>query len=245
MKSYRIATVAVVVLLAFPLSSMGADEEKPKPLWSGTAELSYVSTSGNTKTQTVGTATGVHYRPGAWDTQLEASFVRSESDGEEKARTLTAMLGAARTIHNRLRGFGEIDYLKNRFAGINQRISEDVGVAYQVVSTDSNDLSINAGIGHTREDRIEGEDQSYANGRGGLKYAWKFSATASLSEDALFTQSFSDSRNWRVENALSLSAKVNSFLSLKVSHILNYVNAPVPGFGRTDTTTAAALVAKF
>ena len=38
---------------------------------------------------------------------------------------------------------------------------------------------------------------------------------------------------------------INKILSLKASHTLAYLNEPVPGFGKTDTITSIALVAKF
>ena len=56
---------------------------------------------------------------------------------------------------------------------------------------------------------------------------------------------FAEAGDWRVDNVVSIAARLTSLLSLKVSNTVRYANTPVPGFKNTDTTTAIALVAKF
>lgn len=46
-------------------------------------------------------------------------------------------------------------------------------------------------------------------------------------------------------NAGSLTADVSTVLALKLSFAILYSNEPVPGFKKRDTTTSAAIVAKF
>jgi putative salt-induced outer membrane protein YdiY len=76
-------------------------------------------------------------------------------------------------------------------------------------------------------------------------YRWRLSPTAELTEDARFTGTFAESDDWRVEQTLAATARLTSLFSLKASYAVRYANAPVPGFRKTDTTTAIALVAKF
>jgi hypothetical protein len=54
----------------------------------------------------------------------------------------------------------------------------------------------------------------------------------------------SDGKLARGNNA-KVSAKLTTIFSLKVSNTIRFVNQPVPGFLKTDTVTAIALVAKF
>jgi putative salt-induced outer membrane protein YdiY len=51
--------------------------------------------------------------------------------------------------------------------------------------------------------------------------------------------------NWHGTTRTSVTVTVSRILSLRFSHALEYRNAPVTGFGRTDTRTAAALVFSF
>jgi putative salt-induced outer membrane protein YdiY len=55
----------------------------------------------------------------------------------------------------------------------------------------------------------------------------------------------SDGNDWRAGNNATVSAKLTTVFSLKLSNTIRYVNDPVPGFLKTDTVTAIALVAKF
>ena len=66
-----------------------------------------------------------------------------------------------------------------------------------------------------------------------------------FTEEAKVTYDLEDSENWRFANSASISVAINARFSLKVSHVLSYLNEPVVGFEKTDTTTSAALVAKF
>jgi hypothetical protein len=64
---------------------------------------------------------------------------------------------------------------------------------------------------------------------------------------ALGTLTFNLSRggDWRGASVTAISAGLNSLLSLRVSHVVSYLNEPVAGFGRTDTISSAAVVATF
>jgi putative salt-induced outer membrane protein YdiY len=48
-----------------------------------------------------------------------------------------------------------------------------------------------------------------------------------------------------LNHVAAVTAKISTLLSLKVSHTTRFVNFPPPGFDKTDTITAVALVAKF
>ena len=90
-----------------------------------------------------------------------------------------------------------------------------------------------------------GDDISTATFGGGGVYTLKVSDTTELSEDGHFVFSLSDGDDWRYGNIVSLTAKVTTIFSLKVSNTVRYVNLPVVGFKSTDVITAIALVAKF
>ena len=90
-----------------------------------------------------------------------------------------------------------------------------------------------------------GTDRSFGTGRFDVLYEYKFSKTASFSEEASFTESFKDSDDWRFADTASVTAGLTTVLSLKVSYNVQTLNEPVPGKKKTDTVTSAALVAKF
>lgn len=217
----------------------------PPPLWSGKAELSYVSTSGNTSTSTLGFAGELAFKPDPWSVTARGAFVRAETDGELKARSLDLALRTGYKLSERVELFNLCSYFENSFSGIDHRWSDDVGAAWQALTAETHKLKVEAGVGYTKEWRTTEETRSFATGRVGLGYKWAISKTAELSEDLGVLMNLSQTDDWRVQNVFAVSASLTSLFSLKVSHTLNYLHDPPEGFGRTDTVTAAALVAKF
>ncbi len=237
--------LAPLLALALPALAAADEPPKPPPLWSGKAEVSYVATSGNSDTKTLGAAGETEYQPGPWSGKLKLEFVRAEADGKENARSFAGLLRGARKLSARLETYAEGTYLENTFSGIDHRVAGEGGLAYLLVGPEPHSLKFEGGIGYTKEDRSNGDDRSFATGRLGLLYKWKFSKTAEFSEEASFTESFKDSKDWRFANTASVSAGLTTVLSVKISHALQTLNEPVPGKKKTDTITSAALVAKF
>ena len=86
MTRFTPAIVFAALLSAAPFAF--ADEqaqEEPKPPWSGSAGLSWVSTSGNSDTSTLGAELTVKRQPTPWGIEIAANFMRAEQEGEETA----------------------------------------------------------------------------------------------------------------------------------------------------------------
>ena len=217
----------------------------PPPLWSGKGELSFVATSGNSDTQTLGTGVEVKYQPLPWSVAFKAAFIRNEADGEEKANSLAAMLRGARALSPRLEAFARGDYLKDRFAGIESRWSGEGGLAYALFPSPPHKLKFEGAAGYTTESRVDAPDRDFPSARVGALYEWQISKGAVYSEELSFIEDLDHTANWRIVNTGSLTADVSTVLALKLSFGILYSNEPVPGFGKRDTTVSAALVAKF
>lgn len=217
----------------------------PPPRWERKAELSFVSTGGNTDTQTLGLGASVVYRPGVWTTEARTAFVRSENANIETAKSFTADLREAFALTARTELFGRFGYLSDPFAGIDHRSTVDGGVGYKLLRGPVHTLRVDTGLGYTREARAVGEDVSFALANFGAAYKWQISTTADLSDSALATASLSDNDAWRFGNALALTAAITRVFSLKLSHDVKFNNAPVAGFEKTDRLTSVALVARF
>jgi putative salt-induced outer membrane protein len=240
------------ILLSLGLSGIAAADEPPKPppVWSGKAEASYVAVSGNSNAKTLGAAGEVVYVPGVWNFKLSFGYVRSESEGVESARTVDALLRAARKLTPRLELYGQGAYHQNRFAGIDRSLAAEVGAAYQFLSGDPHSLKVEGGLGYTSEKRLvppppATETRNFATARAGLEYKWKFSKTGEFSEEASFTEDLKDSKDWRFANKVSLAANFTKNASIKLSYAWLTLNEPAPGKEKTDKITSAALVAKF
>jgi putative salt-induced outer membrane protein YdiY len=217
----------------------------PPPRWERKAEASFVSTGGNTDTQTVGLGASVVFRAAPWTTESRVAFVRNEAADVETARSFTADLREARALSARAEVFGRYGYLSDPFAGIDHRNTVDGGLGYKLLMGPVHTLRVDAGLGYTHEGRVTGDAQSFTLANIGSAYKWQLSKSADITDSAVFTQSLEEHDAWRFSNAFAISAAITQIFSLKLSHDVKFNNSPVPGFEKTDRVTSAALVAKF
>jgi putative salt-induced outer membrane protein len=216
-----------------------------QPRQEGSVEFSFVGTTGNSPTQTIGLGGQLIVRPSHWVVTNRATFVRNESKGTLKAQSLLYVFRSERTLNTRTAMFGEYDYLRDEFAGVRHRHVLLGGVSVKFVDQARQLFYADAGLGYLDERRVQHDDVTRSTFAFGAGYRLKFSATAELTEDVRSTGSFDAGREWRLSQAASVSARLTRLLSLKVSHSVRYTSAPVAGFESTDTTTSIALVARF
>lgn len=217
----------------------------PPSLWTGSAELSFLSTSGNTSTSSVGGGLEVDYKPAPWTVIFKAAYLRASTDSVTTAEQFNAALKGIRDLTPRLDVFAGAGYARNRFAGFDSLINGEGGAGYKLLLGPVHTLRGEIGFGYTRENQLVGDNRSYASARAGLGYKWQFSKTAAFTNDLSYSYDLSDSQNWIVADKAAVTAALTTILSLKASYTLLYNHEPVPTFKRTDTTTAVALVAKF
>lgn len=239
------AVLAVAMLAPRLASAQTQTPPPPPPKHEGSAEFAFVGTSGNASTQTIGLGGESTYRPTKWVLKNKAAYVRNKSESELKAQNIRFLSRAEREIRPRLAGFGEYGYFRDEFAGINHRNSVASGLTYKLIDLAAHLLNIDGALGYLNEDRFEGENVSSATYGTGAAYRWKLSETATMTDDARFTGTFSDGEDWRFLQSVAVVAQLTDLFSLKVSNTVSYINLPVPGFKSTDTNTAIALVAKF
>lgn len=236
-------------LLYFVLSQVPAagvvKVKEPPPMFGGRAELSFVNTTGNASTQTLGTAAELRVRPGPWTLASKARYVRTNADDQLQAENLVSELRIGRPLFDEVSMYGETRYLRNTFAGIRRQTTVEVGMSKEFARGEPRHLRGELAVGHIDEDRLTGVDRRLTSGTAGLRYGLSLAKQGQWTQEAYFTTALGDSSDWRLRHEASVSASLNTVLSLKFSHTLTYLHEPVPGFERTDTVGSAALVAKF
>lgn len=221
----------------------------PDPVWFGKGEFSFLSTSGNTDTTSIGGGLELNYRPKPWLFTLKGAYLKAATDGFTTAEELAGSLRAARDLNERLDVFVRAGYLRNRFSGINSLYSFDTGPGYKILLGPVHFVRVEGGVGYTREeDIILGVTQpsrGYANARAGLGYKWQFTKAAAFTNDFAFLLDLDETANWFITDKAAITAAISSVFALQASWTLLYRNQPVLGFSSTDTATAVGIVAKF
>lgn len=222
----------------------------PPPIYKGTAELSWVQTSGNSSSQSFGAALDVEVKPDVWKFGLKAAYLRQEANDVESTRRFATSLRAGRMLNDRFEIFVQGNYLEDRYAGLDHMTSIEAGVSYGVLTGPVHALSADAGLGYTWESRLNlppagNDDLSYGSVRLGAKYQWTWSKKSFFREEPGLLLDLQHSSNWKFYNQASINAGLTGIFSLKLGWTLTYQNQPAVGKVKTDNTTAAAIVASF
>jgi putative salt-induced outer membrane protein YdiY len=244
-RTLQIRAFALVGALLGLLPRSVAAQPPALPTLEGSTELSFVGTSGNASTQSVGLAGEVRYRRSPWESTFRTAYVRNKSEGKISAQNIQAAGRVQRRLRSRMSGYAQYAYLRDRFAGLLARNTAEGGLAFSWLEGPVQTLAFDAGIGYASEHRVVGSNLSTGTAGAGAAYRVKISQTSDVSEDVRVVASLSERRDWRLTNTVAVTAAISRALSLKVSNNIRRLNKPVAGFRRTDTTTAVALVAKF
>ena len=70
------------------------------------------------------------WRPDPWIYSTKLLFAQTESDDQLSARSVAGGFRAARALNPRLSAFGQYDFLRDVFAGVDQRHVTEGGLAY-------------------------------------------------------------------------------------------------------------------
>ena len=217
----------------------------PPPLFTGSGEFSWLATTGNSKTSSLGLGVDVFYKPAPWTFELAFSYLHSSTDSITTAERYKGLISASRDLTERVDVFVKGAYLRDTFAGLDSLFAINSGVGYKLFNTPSQFLRASVGFGYTWENQTIGVDRNYANVAAGLNYKWTFSKTAFFSNDFGYLLDLSDTNNWFINDTAAVTAALTNVFAIKASWTILYRHEPVPGFKTTDTTTAVSLVAKF
>jgi putative salt-induced outer membrane protein len=224
------------------------------PLWFGKAEISFLSTSGNTDTSSIGGGLELNYKPTPWLFTLKGAYLKSATNGETNAELFTGSLRGSRDLTPQLDVYGNGSYLRNRFSGIENLYGVDAGAGWKFLNSPVLFLRLEAGVGWAHEEDRDVPPpeiaiitkRSYALVKSALAFKWQFSKMAGFTNDFTFLEDLDDTSNWFITDKAAITAQMTAIFALQASWTLLYHNEPVsPAFGHTDTATAISLVAKF
>jgi len=215
---------------------------EPPPTWDLSGELSFVATGGNTSTTTAGVANTLTHSSNGHITRAAMAFLTSDADGVTQARSLRVQGRHGFRLGTRSELFAEAEYARDRFAGIDHRLTSGVGVSYTAPLGRRHSLRAEGSAGYNTENRLDQTEEQFATAVAALHYTWTMRPGVRLAEDAGFIGDLETAANWRTSSTTAITVTITRLLSLKASHVFEYRHAPVPGFGRLDLRTSAALV---
>jgi putative salt-induced outer membrane protein YdiY len=259
LKIFKVLCVAVVFMAglasvssavaqdAAPAASPTATETvAPAPKnYEGTAEVSSIVTNGNTKNQTTGLAMDLTYKPDPWLVNVKSKYLTTISQEIQTQESFEVAGRGGRKLSEIFDLFVEHTYLKNRFAGLENRYVTSAGAGYFALKNDKHTLKAELLLGYTDEERTDLTRPQFMSGGGSVLYKWKVAATSEFTHETKYQPNFATADDWRLVSETAVSAAISSMLSSKISWKYEHVNLPPAGKVKGDTTTTVSLLTKF
>jgi putative salt-induced outer membrane protein len=239
------AAFVSVRVSAQPPTPPPAAPPPPPPLWDTQIGASFVGTSGNSDTSSLGADFGAHRRGLTWQIESSATAVRTSSDDLTTAerylgqvrvqRKLTPILGVS---------VGE-KAERDRFAGLDFRSILDGSLSWALVREPQWTLDGVTGIAWLHETRTVGANLDDPVGNFQLLSRIPFGAAGDTTQRFTFYPDVRTTSAYRSEAEITAQAAMAAHLALKIGYLFRYSNAPVPGFQKTDNTTTASVVLRW
>ena len=242
------ALLAATTLLGILASPLQARDDRD-PGWYDTAELSLVSTSGNSESTTVGFKNKLERIWGNARFTLDLGGIRAEADRgdrfavgapgsfriiDETTSEVTAenfhLRGRYdRDLSERLYWFAGAGWEKNEFAGFDSRLTAIVGAGNRWWNTDRGHFFTDYGLTYTDQDDLidnPAVDDAFLGLHLGWDFLYNVNESTTFTNVLLLNPNLDESDDWRADMTTSLAVAMSERLALKVSHQLLFDNLP-------------------
>ncbi|MFA7541324.1 MAG: DUF481 domain-containing protein, partial [Lysobacterales bacterium] len=170
--SRRLLAVALATLIAAP-AVLAQDQDEDRG-WDGTGELGFVSSSGNSRSDSINARLGLKYEDGDWRHSLSLSGLRQrgetlvlvdpgDPDSGERIMQTTAnrySIGAqaARKLNERNALYASMRYENDDFAPYQYQAIISTGWAHTAIDSERTTLTVEGGPGYKRtKEALTGE----------------------------------------------------------------------------------------
>jgi putative salt-induced outer membrane protein len=247
MKIVKLAIIFFFMTAAVQICA-AAEETTPKEEKRFSDELSFslINTTGNSDTLAIAGKNEMKYKfTDKWTGSWVVGALYNESDGEKTAERYFTDLRADYAFTDRWYAYGLGTWLRDEFAGFDNRVSIGPGVGYKFLIGPKHFLLGEAGLNYAYEDYTDPEEdtEQFLEGRLFGKYEWAFTEKTKLSQSLEYLQGFNDINMWKLNSETALITLLTDILALKVSYSIFYNNDPRPSdLDDIDTILATSLV---
>ncbi len=221
--------------------------------WSGKLGLGLIATSGNSQASTFNLEAALNHQRGIWQNGATASALRARSTETDAAGVVRNVTTAERYVAGLRTAldfsdydyvFARVDFEKDLFGGVRERMTETIGYGRRLLNTSAHklDIELGGGVRQLLAQQTGARRESGAVGRAGLKYAWKITDSSHFGQR--LTVEAGD-KNTYTESASELKMAVIGGVFANLAFTSKH-NSDVPvGTKRTDTISSVSLSYEF
>jgi putative salt-induced outer membrane protein len=244
---------ALTLSFAFTLITLGsaaaqtpaAAPKEPPPLWDVQVGASFVGTSGNSDTSSLGADFAAHRRGLVWQIESTATAVSVSTDDKKTAERYLGQVQAKRKLTPIIGLTAGEKAERDRFSGIDFRNIVNGGLSWVLAHSDAWTLDGLTATGWNHESPVDGPARNHWIGVLQLLSRIPFGSSGDTTQRFTYYPDFTQSSAYRTEAEITAQAAMNARLALKFGYLLRYSNDPVPPFKKTDNTTTASIVLRW
>ena len=224
-------------------AALGEGKDVSGPEWSGELELGGSISTGNTDRENLNANGKVDYHTGPWRTQAKFTLQFTRDEGRTTADRMVASIEPRYDITDRLFAFNFLQYEDDRFSGFDFQVTENVGLGYWLIKSETLTSSVSAGPGvRLNAIRATNETETEVTGRLATDTSWDISGNVALT---LTSAAVLSGERLDTESKIALTTKITQTLAARVSIELRHDTNP-PGTAKsTDTLTQFSVLYAF
>ena len=242
-RSLKLPLPVLLLLVLQPLAAQ--DAAAAKSPWSLRSEVSFVRTSGNTRTETfAGKLDGSRQGP-VHKLFIKAEYLYGRAAGREASNKLSLDGRWEAALNERFSGIVSLGYGRDKFSGFRCRLYVGPGLGYFLVKEARGSLQLSLALNCAYDRFSVGElrDLSTLTGKTLAKFDWQALDNLKLLQGLSHVVSFGEAGRYFVESETGIEARINKTFSVGVSYKLSYQNLPpAPEIRRPDTTVLTTLI---
>jgi putative salt-induced outer membrane protein len=222
--------IVMLAIVAGMAGSLRAQEQKKSVSFTG--DVGFVNTAGNTHLTTLSIGDKLTAQAGKVLFTQTFALVYGKSEGVQNANSQLVRGRADYALAPRLAIYGFVGYERNRFAGIDHRTDEGVGLAVAAWKTDANQLDIEAGAGLVQQHLLPDPQvdltvtDNFVAGRAAARFKHAFSKATYFQQTLEFLPNLETTSDYRLNSETALVAPISTHFGLKASYLIKYNHAP-------------------
>jgi putative salt-induced outer membrane protein len=243
--SLRVSAAALVLALALGSRARAQEEKKPVTF---TGDIGFVNTAGNTHLTTINVGDKLAVQAGKLLLTQTFAFVYGKSEGVQNANSQLARIRGDYPLVSWLSTYVLLGYERNRFAGIDHRFDEGVGLAANLLREEKNELDLEAGVGLVQQRLLPDPEvdatvkDNFASGRAAWRFKHLFTKTAWFQQTLEFLPNLENTSDYRINSETAIVAALSTHLGLKAAYLIKFNHAPPsPDLAKTDRFLTTSL----
>ena len=231
----------LTILLVLPVVSLAADDAE-KEFFTGSTQLGYVATSGNTDNTSFDFKFDGTVSYARMSHQFIANAYFASDSGTTTGERYLAAYKPKWSIDERQYAWGLLRYTDDRFSGYKYQASETVGYGYKFLTGPKNFLNGEVGAGARQQETDTGEYDAQPVIQLDGSYKYQFTKSSSFVQNLTMIYG---TENTEILSFTGLKAAINHSLSLMLGLDVKYNSNAPDDKENTDTKTSANIVYNF